>query len=406
MMFKLNEFVLVCIALFVNSCLSLASVAIIDVCDDITLSFNFRINDLHTVPNGWTYIVGSAGPHAPISVRYPDVWIGEGMTTNNNKPFMHVPIGVGTSQKVLDILDISDGITYNVVIKVTRNQMCVQFNSVNKGCISLPNGHNTGKHITYTKNSAFSFGSVSNVDVESCVKDITTVDICNSINYSFNLNIVGHLPINAWSFVAGSVFKYDVSLLKERISVWINNNGSPYLHFTLGTGNSQVFLNIGGLSKQSYKINVIITSSSMCAVVDPVTGNTQTACVFTNGHVTGSHVQFRKSIGYLSLFRVDQLQVSSECNNCGSFAASSNIVVNNDAINDDMTDDDSHDTVSDQPNAKGLFPMNVGNVNIIFISILVNVLLLGIIFGGIYSKCKSNKTPKYHELSETTTESE
>ena len=53
---------------------------------------------------------------------------------------------------------------------------------------------------------------------------------------------------------------------------------------------------------------------------------------------------------------------------------------------------------------KGAFRMHVDNIA--FVSIIVNVLLLGIIFGGVYSKCKSVKTPKYHTLSETTTESE
>ena len=148
------------------------TVGIIDVCDDIKLSFTLTINDKHTIPNGYTFMIGDTRQGR--QYRYPNVYMGEGIPNRfNNRPFLHFSIGVANSHRVLNIVDFEDGI-HAVFVDVTRHNLCVSMNNTDKGCVNLPNGHNIARSVKYEKNTALGFGRINNVYVESCVEDATT----------------------------------------------------------------------------------------------------------------------------------------------------------------------------------------------------------------------------------------
>ena len=150
---------------------------------------------------------------------YPNVF--------NNRPFLHFSIGVGNTHRILNIADFEDGI-HAVIVEVTKYSLCVSMSGVDKGCVSLPNGHNVARSVKYERNTALGFGSINNVYVESCVEDVLTLDICDSINYSFGLEIIGYS--NYWSFVFGNVFDYRLSCMLNILYTFIVCNNIIYVH--------------------------------------------------------------------------------------------------------------------------------------------------------------------------------
>ena len=55
-----------------NVSITLEEVTIIDVCDNITLSFTLEINDKHTIPNGYTFMIGDTRPGRQYYVHLED----------------------------------------------------------------------------------------------------------------------------------------------------------------------------------------------------------------------------------------------------------------------------------------------------------------------------------------------
>ena len=111
---------------------------------------------------------------------------------------------------------------------------------------------------------------------------------------------------------------YTYAVYKQRVTAWLlgNSNTSQILHFTIGTGNHQIYFDILGLIIGHYNVDVVISSTLMCAMV---TGNssfvTQSKCISLNNHYKSNNVLFKRNTGDSNIFKVTSPNVVS-CGNC------------------------------------------------------------------------------------------
>jgi len=145
----------------------------LDICDDINLSFNIKINEV--IPNEWVFVIGSSPKvNADFDKRHPSIFL-----SNNHPIVLGVFIRTETARIWFPCTNLPDnfgvlGKEYYVDVRITQQIIDVFVIDLSNNNVShcirdqFTSPHLTATNVTFYKNELRYF-NVTNATVESCV---------------------------------------------------------------------------------------------------------------------------------------------------------------------------------------------------------------------------------------------